>query len=130
MNVRTAISQAIERIPNLLTSTVIERFTGKAEHVTHSQEHVADLISAVLPGSLKADGYLIVKLPNVDTDDTGRRTIRVPVTAQPWVDGEVRIGPRGDEVAIVNVPARLPVQDAPALAVALLAAHALRRLTP
>ncbi|MBF9328498.1 hypothetical protein [Mycobacteroides chelonae] len=123
MNVRTAISQAIERIPNLLTSTVIERFTGKTERVTHSQEHVADLISAVLSGSLKADGYLIVKLPNIDTDDTGRRTIRVPVTAQPWVDGEVRIGPRGDEIAIVNVPARLPVQDVPALAAALLAAH-------
>lgn len=130
MNVRTAISQAIERIPNLLTSTVIERFTGKSEHVTHSQEHVADLIAAVLPGSLKSDGYLIVKLPNVDIDDTGRRTIRVPVTAQPWSDGEVRIGPRGDEIAIVNVPARLPVQDAPALANALLAAHSLRRLSP
>lgn len=130
MNVRTAISQAIERIPNLLTSTVIERFTCEAEHVTHSQEHVADLISAVLPGSLKADGYLIVKLPNVDTDETGRRTICVSVTAQPWVDGEVRIGPRGDEIAIVNVPARLPIQDAPALANALLAAHALRKLTP
>lgn len=130
MNVRTAIVEAIERIPNLLGATVTERFTGKRERVTHSQEHVADLIAAVLPGSLKADGYLIVKLPAIDVDEAGRRTIRVPVTAQPWSDGEVRIGPCGDEVAIVNVPARLPTQDAPALAVALLAAHALRRLTP
>ncbi|ANN98186.1 hypothetical protein [Mycobacteroides abscessus] len=130
MNVRTAIAQAIERIPNLLDAAVTERFTGRREHVTHSKEHVADLISAVLPGSLKSDGYLIVKLPAIDVDDAGRRSIRVPITAQPWSDGEVRIGPRGDEVAIVNVPARMPVQDAPALAVALLAAHALRRPTP
>ncbi|WP_419402587.1 hypothetical protein [Mycobacteroides abscessus] len=91
MNVRFAIAQAIERIPNLLGATVMERFTGKRERVTHSQEHVADLIAAVLAGSLKADGYLIVKLPAIDVDEAGRRTIRVPVTAQPWSDGEVRI---------------------------------------
>lgn len=123
MNVRTALREVIEHIPNLLSATVIERFTERREHVVHTQEHVAELIASVLPGNLLAKGYLIVKLPTIATDDNGRRSIRVPVTAQPWVDGQVRIGPRGDEVAIVNVPAGLPTQDAPALAAALLAAH-------
>lgn len=123
MSVRLAIRQAIECIPNLLTSRAVDRFTRKAEHVTHSASQVADLIASVLPDGLKSQGFLIVKLPGLDIDEHGRQSIRVPVTAQPWSDGEVRISSRGDQVAIVNVPAGLPMQDVPALAAALMAAY-------
>lgn len=124
MDARKAIQQVIEHIPNLLSATVVERFTEKSEHVVHTQEHVADLIASVMPANLLAKGYMVIGLPNIETTDTGRRSIRVPITAQPWSDGEVRISPRGDEVAIVNIPALLPMQDVPALATALMAAHA------
>ncbi len=124
MDARNAIQQVIEHIPNLLSATVVERFTEKPEHVVHTQEHVADLIASVMPANLLAKGYMVIGLPNIETTDTGRRSIRVPITAQPWSDGEVRISPRGDEVAIVNIPALLPMQDVPALATALMAAHA------
>ena len=123
MSAPRAISRIIGSIPNLLSATVVERFTGKAEHVVYSQERVAEAIAAVLPGNLKAEGYLIVKLPNVEMSDTGRRSVRVPITAQPWADGEVLISPRGDQVAIRNVPDVLPMQDIPALASALMAAY-------
>lgn len=82
MSAQSAISRIVGSIPNLLSATVTERFTGKAEHVVHSQERVAEAIAAVLPGNLKAEGYLIVKLPNVEMSDTGRRSVRVPITAQ------------------------------------------------
>ncbi|SLF39610.1 hypothetical protein [Mycobacteroides abscessus] len=123
MNAQGAISRIIASIPNLLSATVTERFTGKSEHVVYSQERVAEAIAAVLPANLKAEGYLLVRLANVETDDTGRRSVRVPITAQPWADGEVLISPRGDQVAIRNVPDVLPMQDIPALASALMAAY-------
>ncbi|SIC55925.1 Uncharacterised protein [Mycobacteroides abscessus subsp. abscessus] len=125
MNVRTAISQIIEHIPNLLSANVFERFSGTSEHVVHTQAHVADLIASVLPSNLLAEGYLIIELPTIE-DENGRRLVRVPITAQPWADGEVRISRQGDLVAIVNVPAKLPMQDVPALACALMAAWAVR----
>lgn len=123
MNAQGAISRIIASIPNLLSATVTERFTGKSEHVVYSQERVAEAIAAVLPANLKAERYLLVRLANVETDDTGRRSVRVPITAQPWADGEVLISPRGDQVAIRNVPDVLPMQDIPALASALMAAY-------
>lgn len=125
MSARTAISQIIERIPNLLSAMVIEQFTREPKQVTHSQERVAATIAALLPDGLKDAGYVIIELTAIEDDD-GRRYVRVPVTAQPWTDGEVRISPRGDQLAIVNVPDRLLMQDAPALAAALMAAWTVR----
>ncbi|WP_139361045.1 hypothetical protein [Mycobacterium sp. D16R24] len=89
----------------------------------YSQDRVAETIAAVLPASLNAEGYQIVKLPNVEADTTGCRYVRVPVTDRPRVDGEVTISPDGDRVAIRDIPDVLPMQDVPALASALLAAY-------
>ncbi|SHU53346.1 hypothetical protein [Mycobacteroides abscessus] len=123
---RTAIREAIERIPNFFgqTRNVTIGAEGATETIVYTQSQIADLIACVLPGSLQAKGYALTKLPGIETDQPGRRYVRVPITAQPWADGEVRIAPNGDRVSIVNVPAGLPMQDVPALAVALLAAHA------
>lgn len=70
---------------------------------------------------------MVIALPEVETYESGRRYVRVPITAQPWSDGAVRISPHGDQVAIREVPDKLPMQDAPALASALMAAHTLWR---
>lgn len=123
MSAQSAISRIVGAIPNLLSATVVERFTGKAEHVVYSQERVAEAIAAVLPASLKEQGYQLVKLPNVETTDSGRLCVRVPVTSQPWADGQVSISPERDRVSVANVPDILPMQDVPALASALMAAY-------
>ena len=125
MDARKAIRDAIESIPNLfgLTRKVTIGAEGETETIVYTQAQVADLIGTMLPGRLLAQGYLIIELPTIESDN-GRRSVRVPITAQPWVDGEVRISPHGDQVAITNVPALLPMQDVPALATALMAAHA------
>lgn len=128
MNARKAIREAIEHMPNFFgrTRKVSIGAEGATETIVYTQSQIADLIACVLPDNLRAAGYALVELPGIDTDQPGRRYVRVPITAQPWADGEVRISPNGDRVSIVNVPAGLPMQDAPALAVALLAAHASR----
>lgn len=46
----------------------------------------------------------MIALPAVETDSAGRRYVSVPITGRPWANGEVRISPRGDEVAIANTP--------------------------
>ncbi|WP_078324476.1 hypothetical protein [Mycobacteroides salmoniphilum] len=125
MDARKAIGEIIEGIPNLfgLTRKVSIGAEGEIETVVYTQAQVADLIASVLPDGLKPKGYLVIKLPGIQTDEAGRRYVEVPITARPWAPGEVRISPRGNEVAVANIPPVLPMHDVPTLATALLAAH-------
>lgn len=133
METRKAIAQIIEGIPNLfgLTRKVNIGADGETETVVYTQAQVAGLIASMLPDGLKAEGCLVIELPVIQADEAGRLYVEVPITARPWASGEIRISPRGDEVAVANVPPVLPMQDVPALACALMAAHtAWRRDTP
>lgn len=125
VDARKAIGEIIEGIPNLfgLTRKVSIGAEGDTETVVYTQAQVADRIASVLPDGLKPKGYLVIELPGIQTDDAGRRYVDVPITARPWAAGEVRLSPRGNEVAMANIPPVLPMQDAPALASALMAAH-------
>ncbi|MUM19584.1 MULTISPECIES: hypothetical protein [unclassified Mycobacteroides] len=125
MDARKAIREAIEGIPNLfgLTRRVSIGAAGKTETVVYTQTQVADIVASILPDALTTKGYLMLELPAIETDEAGRRYVEVPITARPWASGEVRISLRGDEVAVANLPSVLPMQDAPALASALMAAH-------
>lgn len=129
MDARKAIREVIESIPNLfgITRGVTIGAEGQTETVLYTQAQVADIIASILPDALKTKGHVVIALPEVETYESGRRYVRVPITAQPWSDGAVRISPHGDQVAIRNVPDKLPVQDAPALASALMAAHTVWR---
>ncbi|MEC4840528.1 hypothetical protein R2360_13675 [Mycobacteroides chelonae] len=126
MDARKAIGEIIESIPNLfgLTRKATIGAEGDTETIVYTQAQVADLIASILPDGLKAKGHTVIALPSIETDETSRRYVRVPITDQPWADGWVRISPHGDQVAIVNVPPKLHMQDVPALASALMAAHA------
>ncbi|MGH3953676.1 MAG: hypothetical protein ACRDTI_06535 [Mycobacterium sp.] len=125
MDARKAISEIIESIPNLfgMTRKATIGAGGDTETVVYTQAQVADMIASILPDSLKTKGHVVIRLPAIDTDESGRRYVRVPITDQPWADGLVRISPHGDQVAIRDVPDRLPMQDVPALAGALMAAY-------
>ncbi|SHU93956.1 Uncharacterised protein [Mycobacteroides abscessus subsp. abscessus] len=127
MDARKAIHEIIESIPNLfgMTRKVTIGAEGDTETIVYTQAQVADMIASILPDALKAKGHTVIELPGIESvpDQPRRRYVRVPITAQPWSDGEVRISPHGDEVAIRNVPDRLHMQDVPALASALMAAH-------
>lgn len=124
MDARTAIREIIEAMPNFFghTRNATIGAQGETETIVYTQAQIADLIAAVLPDRLKDTGHLVIQLPAIETDDAGRRYVRVPITARPWADGEVRISPHGDEVAIANTPPILPMQDIPTLATALIAA--------
>ncbi|WP_016892056.1 hypothetical protein [Mycobacteroides abscessus] len=124
MNARKAIREIIESIPDLFSRTrkAIIGAEGDTETIVHTQAQVADLIASILPDSLKAEGYMVIALPGIETDESSRRYVPVPITAQPW-SGAVCISPHGDEVVIRNVPDRLHMQDVPALAAALMAAY-------
>lgn len=130
MDARKAIRQVIEHIPNLfgITRGVTIGAEGQAETIVYTQAQVADIIASILPDALKTKGHMVIALPEVETDESGRRYVRVPITAQPWSDGAVRLSPHGDQVVIRNVPDKLPMQDVPALATALMAAHAVWQL--
>lgn len=127
MDARRAIREVIESIPNLFGVTRKKTIgaEGESETVVYTQAQVADMIASILPDALKTKGHMVIELPSIESvpDQHRRRYVRVPITAQPWADGEVRISPHGDEVAIRNVPDRLHMQDVPALAAALMAAH-------
>ena len=124
MDARTAIREIIEAMPNFFghTRNATIGTLGETETIVYTQAQIADLIAAILPDRLKDKGHLVIQLPAIETDDADRRYVRVPITARPWADGEVRISPRGDEVAIANTPPILPMQDIPAVAIALMAA--------
>ncbi|SIM96664.1 hypothetical protein [Mycobacteroides abscessus] len=125
MDARRAIREVIEAIPSLFGTTRTKTIgaEGETETVVYTQAQVADLIASVLPDALKAKGHMVIALPEVESYESGRRYVRVPITAQPWSDGTVPISPHGDAVAIRNVPDKLPMQDVPALAAALMAAY-------
>lgn len=125
MDARKAIREVIEAIPSLFGTTRTKTIgaEGETETVIYTQAQVADLIASVLPDALKAKGHMMIALPEVESYESGRRYVRVPITAQPWSDGTVPISPHGDAVAIRNVPDKLPMQDVPALASALMAAY-------
>lgn len=134
MDARKAIREVIESIPNLFGTTrkVTIGAEGDAETIVYTQAQVADMIASILPDSLKAKGHTVIgPLPDIESvpDQPRRRYVRVPITSQPWSDGAVRISPHGDEVVIRNVPDRLHMQDVPALAAALVAAHSTWRPT-
>ncbi|MDB2211815.1 hypothetical protein [Mycobacteroides abscessus] len=132
MDARKAIREVIESIPHLfgVTRRATIGAEGQTETVVYTQAQVADMIASILPDALKAKGHVVIELPGIESvsDQPRRRYVRVPITAQPWSDGEVRISPHDDEVAIRNVPDRLHMQDVPALASALMAAHSTWRL--
>lgn len=125
MDARKAIREIIESIPNLFGTTRKATIgaEGDTETIVYTQAQVADMIASILPDSLKTRGHAVIALPEIDTDDSGRRYVRVPITDQPWADGLVRISPHGDQMAIRDVPDKLPMQDVPALAGALMAAY-------
>ncbi|WP_337251404.1 hypothetical protein [Mycobacteroides chelonae] len=99
MGARSAIREIIEHIPNLLgmTRKVTIGAAGQTETIVYTQAQIADLIAATLPDGLKDRGHLLIPLPAIETmpDQPSRRYVRVPITAQPWSDGEVRISPDG-----------------------------------
>lgn len=110
MDARKAIREVIEAIPSLFGTTRTKTIgaEGETETVIYTQAQVADLIASVLPDALKAKGHMVIALPEVESYESGRRYVRVPITAQPWSDGTVPISPHGDAVAIRNVPDKLP----------------------
>lgn len=92
-----------------------------------TQEDIAGHVASTLMDTLGDKGCTVVELPPVETDEYGSQTVRVPITGQGWAYGEVRVNERRDLLAIVDIPSRLPVDDAPVVAAALLAAHAAAR---
>lgn len=130
MDVRAAVREVIASVPGFFGTTRKHTIGVGVDEIVYSQDEIAQRVAAVLPDGLAARGVALVGLPPVECEEPGRRWVRVPVTGQPWADGEVRIGARGDRVAFVNIPAGLLVQDVPGFAAALLAVHAAARRAP
>lgn len=118
---RRELAQAIERIPNLLSATVVEKFTHAPRHVVHTQHEVADRIASVLPDALIARGCVLVDLPVVEPDPLGGFSLRVPLSRQPWADCEVRLDALGCDVILSGLPQRLAVIDGAHVAAAVMA---------
>lgn len=128
LRIRKAINQAICGIPNLLSATVLEKFEVKPRHVTHSQDHVADLIASVLPGILSVAGYQVVELPRIDPDKDypGRYSVSVPLCDRPWAGAQIRANAATRELMLSGIPTYprpIPVTDGPGIAAAILAVH-------
>lgn len=126
MDASQAIREVIEGIPNFFGLT--RKATIGAGHETetrvYSQEDIASHVASTLMAKLSTKGCAVVELPNVELDEYGSRTVRVPITGQGWAYGEVRLDERHDRLVVVDIPSRLAIDDAPALAAAVLAAHA------
>lgn len=128
MDPRQAISEIIKAMPNFFRLTLKETIGhGHYQTTVFSQEDIAGHVASTLMENLSTKGCQVVELPPVETDEYGSRTVRVPITGQGWAYGEVRIDERRDRLAIVDIPARLPIDDAPQLAAALLATYAAAR---
>ncbi|MDM2350559.1 Uncharacterised protein [Mycobacteroides abscessus subsp. abscessus] len=128
MDARKAISEVIEAMPNFFRLTRKETIgQGHYETKVFSQEDIANHVASTLMDNLGAKGCQVVELPPVETDEYGSRTVRVPITGQGWAYGEVRIDERRDQLAIIDIPARLPIDDAPTVAAALLATYVAAR---
>lgn len=121
---RAAVCQSINAIPNLLAAVQVEKFTLHRQLVTYTQLEVAERIAAVLPQLLKARDCTLLPLPAVEPDGYGGRSIRIPLTDQPWADAEILTDPDAQILRLVGLPTRLPIQDAAVVAAALLAAEA------
>lgn len=124
--VEALISQAIAGIPNLLGTTQTRLGDTHPTTLVYTPEQVAARIAAVLPSLLQAAGCLLVELPDVARDAYGFQSVRVPLGGQPWADGTVRLHAtsRGNRLTLSGIPTPLAAADAPAVAAALLAAHA------
>ncbi|WP_286150724.1 hypothetical protein [Mycobacterium sp. D16R24] len=123
LRIQHTVGDLVGSIPNLLGTVVIEKFTLHERPVIFTPAEVAARIAAVLPDALRQRGYAIVELPRVEPDGFGGRCVRVPLVAQPWADGEIRIDMTAHTVAIVGIPSRLLIADVPVVATALLSAH-------
>lgn len=125
MNACTAIQQIIENMPNFfgLTRKATIGAEGDTETRVYTQDDIAGHVAARLISRIHTKGCLVVELPPVETDEYGSQTVRIPITGQAWAYGEVRISDQGDGLIIVDIPSRLPLDDAPAFAAALLATH-------
>lgn len=120
MKVHAALRDTIAAIPNLLRSTVHEKFATAAHTVVHTQPEVADRIAAVLPDALAQHHCLLVDLPLVTVDEFGDYCVHVPVSSRAWVYVEVR-ATRAGSVVIRGLPGELAAGDGRAVAAALFA---------
>ncbi|SKL84164.1 Uncharacterised protein [Mycobacteroides abscessus subsp. massiliense] len=124
MTARTVLTRVIAGIPNLLSRTHDPNFIRDPDAFVEvrTPEEVADRIASVLPALLTAEGILLLELPDIEPDGYGGWSIRVPLSEQPWADGEVFLDRTG-RIALAGIPLPLPVADSPAVAAALLAVY-------
>ncbi|EIV23286.1 hypothetical protein BKG58_10070 [Mycobacteroides abscessus subsp. abscessus] len=134
MDAFTAICEVINAIPDFFREKRLVRNEVRQgwsdETAILSQAEIAVKVARALLHRLGDRGYQVVWLPPVNEDEFGTRTVQVPLSFQPWADGEVRLNEHGTGVVIAHVPSRLPIRDAPQLAAALLAAHRATRTKP
>ncbi|MEU9805041.1 hypothetical protein [Mycobacterium sp. NPDC050853] len=125
MDALRAIREVIEQMPNFfsLTRNTTIGAEGQTETRVYTQDEIAAHVAAKLIAKIHTKRCLVVELPPVETDEYGSQTVRVPITGQAWAYGEVRIDDRGNRLNIVDIPSRLPIDDAPAFAEAVLAAY-------
>ncbi|WP_195166927.1 hypothetical protein [Mycobacteroides abscessus] len=123
---RAALSDFIAGIPNLLSTTAVEKFTQERREVTYSPREVAERIAAVLPSGLRERGYELLELPAVERDQDGTYSVHVPLVGRPWAPAEIRMRrtPKGDQVTIVGAALPFSTDDVAAIAAGLLAARA------
>lgn len=116
-----AIEQVIAQMRNLLVMTHTPKYSATPVTEVQSQGQVASRIAGALPELLRERGFLVVQLPTVRPDDFGCPSVRVFLSDRPWADGEVYA--QADRLVWTSVPARMLLQDAPAVAAAVLAVY-------
>lgn len=123
---RVALADFIAGIPNLLSTTTVEKFTQERREVVYSSREVADRIAAVLPAGMRDLGFELLELPAVERDRHGTYSVHVPLVGRPWAPAEIRMRrtPKGDQVTIVGTTLPFATDDVPAIAAGLLAACA------
>jgi len=131
MAVGTVLARVIAGIPNMLSRTHDPSFIRDPDAFVEvrTPEEVAGRIASVLPALLAAEGILLVELPNIAPDGYGGWAVRIPLSEQPWADGEVFLDRTG-RIALAGIPRSLPIADAPTVAAALLAIHAATACKP
>lgn len=127
MDAFTAICEVIVAMPEFFRETRLVRNENvqgwRDEIAVLSQAEIAANVARALLHHLGDKGHQVIELPPVEADQFGTRAVQVPLSFQPWADGEVRINQQGTGIVIAHVPSRLPMQDVPALASALMAAY-------
>lgn len=129
LRIQRTLSELVSAIPDLLGEVILEKFTHQPRPVVFTAAEVGARVAAVLPDALRQRGYAIVELPQAEPDGFGGRCVRVPLVAQPWAEGEIRIDMASRTVDIVGIPSRLLIADVPVVATALLSAHYEHRKT-